>query len=93
MSGRETLAPNEGMLFVFAQPGIHHFWMKGMNFPLDFIWIRDKVVVEITEDVTITVMDLYPHQPVDQVAEVNSGVVAGQQIKIGDKVSYEPVSD
>lgn len=86
LSGREKLAENEGMLFVFDQPEIYPFWMKGMKFPLDFIWIKDNAVAEITEDVGVDRMDIRPKEAVDKVLEVNSGWVKKQGIKIGDTV-------
>lgn len=93
MSGRQQLAENAGMLFVFDQPGRYAFWMRGMKFPLDFIWIKGDTVVGITEAVPVTQMDIKPRQAIDKVLEVNNGFVVQHQIKIGDKVKYEPVSN
>jgi hypothetical protein len=42
LSGRQSLAPNTGMLFVFAEPGKYLFWMKDMNFPIDMIWLAPQ---------------------------------------------------
>ncbi len=39
LSGRPCIGQNEGMLFVFNQPGFYQFWMKDMKFPIDIIWI------------------------------------------------------
>jgi hypothetical protein len=39
LSGRNSLIPGEGMLFVFEKPGRYPFWMKEMNFPIDIIWL------------------------------------------------------
>ena len=39
LSGRTSLAPGNGMLFVFQQDGDWGFWMKDMNFPIDIIFI------------------------------------------------------
>jgi len=36
-------------VFVFTQPSIYPFWMKEMKFPLDLIWLRDGVVVDVVE--------------------------------------------
>jgi len=45
---RDSLAKNEGMLFVFPDVGIHSFWMKNTKIPLDIAWISaDKIVVDI----------------------------------------------
>lgn len=38
----KTLADKQGMWFVFPQLGIYSFWMKGMNFPIDIIWLDEN---------------------------------------------------
>src|SRR3989344_3214907 len=38
LSGRARLAPDAGLLFIFATPAQPGFWMKGMNFALAIIW-------------------------------------------------------
>lgn len=51
LSGRTGLGENEGMLFIFDKPGKYYFWMQGMNFPIDIIWIgEDMKVVYIQKD-------------------------------------------
>jgi uncharacterized membrane protein (UPF0127 family) len=53
LSGREMLPENSGMLFVFDTPGRYGFWMYGMKFPLDIIWIDERLrVVYFVENVT-----------------------------------------
>ena len=82
------------MLFVFEKKFIPVFWMKDMNFDLDFIWIRDNTIVDITERVpapqpNITDTELLRYSPtsnVDQVLEVNSGWIQSHNIKVGDKI-------
>lgn len=92
LSNRPNLAPNAGMLFVFNPPSRPDFWMKDMRFNLDFIWISNGQVVDITHNVPApkagtTVDDLpkyVPNQNVDYVLEISAGTSA--TIKIGDKV-------
>ena len=93
LSGRETLAPNRGMLFIFASPGVYHFWMRGMQFPLDFIWIKENRVVDISKNIppprnSEPQMEVAPSEPVDKVLEVNAGTVGKLQIQVGDQVEY-----
>lgn len=80
LSGRTSLQSNTGMLFLFEEAFLASFWMKDMNFALDFLWIRDGVVVDITENVPAPTGDdlptYSPNQPVDMVLEVNAGWVA-----------------
>lgn len=94
LSGRGSLGADEGMLFIFEEKSRHQFWMKGMNFALDFIWIADGSVVDISQRIPAPfgTFDLprilRPAVKVDQVLEVNAGVVESSKIKIGDKVTY-----
>jgi len=81
LSGHAPLAENEGMFFIFDTPGNYGFWMKGMTFPLDFVWIRGNKVVGVTENVPVpkNVLDFktyYPPEPVDRVLEVKAGMVS-----------------
>lgn len=82
LSGRDALQPNTGMLFLFEDALIPSFWMKDMNFALDFLWIRDGIVVDVTENVPAPTGDdlptYSPNQPVDTVLEVNAGWIGAQ---------------
>ena len=49
LSGREVMAAETGMLFIFENEGTFSFWMKEMHFPLDIVWIgADCTVVDVT---------------------------------------------
>jgi len=43
--------PGGGLLFVFDEEDERTFWMKGMAFDLDVVWIRDGKVVAVQEDI------------------------------------------
>jgi uncharacterized membrane protein (UPF0127 family) len=93
LSGRTSLQPNTGMLFLFEEPVLASFWMKDMNFALDFLWIADGVVVDVTENVPPpedgNLPTYRPNQPVDMVLEVNAGWVeehGGQEALLGETV-------
>ncbi|MEX0934268.1 MAG: DUF192 domain-containing protein [Candidatus Saccharimonadales bacterium] len=89
LSGRESLLDEEGMLFVFDQPGIYGFHMLDMNFAIDIIWIdSDLKVVDITYNLS---PESYPEivtpvEPVSYVLEVNAGFVNQYDISIGDSL-------
>jgi uncharacterized membrane protein (UPF0127 family) len=60
LGGHAPLEDGQGMLFVFGAPGRFPFWMKGMTFPLDMLWLnvgsetdsdRTLVVVHLASDV------------------------------------------
>ena len=89
LSGRESVAPYDGMLFVFNEPST--LWMKGMLFPLDIIWVTpDGRVADIIEDVQ---PDSYPQKfrsrflAVPYAVEVPAGFVRHHHISVGDRVS------
>ena len=48
---RAGLAPGTGMLFVYEGPATRSFWMKGMQFCLDIIWIENGVIQGAAESV------------------------------------------
>ena len=90
LSGHAPLGAKQGMLFVFPSPSAGAFWMQGMTFPLDFVWIKNGVVVGVTENarpMSETGYKLYyPPVPVNSVLELNAGSVKKFGIKIGAKV-------
>lgn len=48
MSALFGIGEKEGMLFVEREPQAVQFWMKGMKFPLDIIFLdKDKKVIEV----------------------------------------------
>ncbi len=89
---RKNLEPKHGMLFVYDHQEIFPFWMKGMNFPLDFIWLQGNIIVDITKNVQPpNGLDMHVVKPtvkVDKILELNAGEVDAYNIKIGDTVLY-----
>lgn len=47
---RNSLEPNTGMLFVGDEVHPRTFWMKGMRFCLDIIWIDDTGIIGAAEN-------------------------------------------
>jgi uncharacterized membrane protein (UPF0127 family) len=88
LSYRNSLAPEAGMLFTFATASRQGFWMKGMNFPLDFIYSRAGRVVQLKENVSSAGIPVpfFPDEDIDSVIEVNAGWIVSHGIKVGDKV-------
>jgi uncharacterized membrane protein (UPF0127 family) len=95
LSGRDTLGA-DGMLFILDKEEIPTFWMKEMKFALDFVWIRDNRVADITEHVpapavgtALTELKLYhPNQAVHMVLELPAGAIQQQTIHVGDTVIF-----
>lgn len=90
LSGHAPLGRNDGMLFVFPTPSAGAFWMDGMLYPLDFIWIANGRVVGVAENAPPMNVGgyklYYPPVPVDYVLEVNAGTVKKFGIGVGNKV-------
>src|SRR3989339_564311 len=91
LSGRESLAEDQGMLFIFDYTTRHPFWMKDMLIPIDMIWIDENgFVVYVAEDAR---PESYPalfgtNVESKYVLEVVSGFAKFHQLKIGDKVQF-----
>lgn len=86
LSGRKFLPQNQGMLFVFPKPGYYGFVMRGMKFPLDFVWLdQNKKVVETTTHIKPSSYPkvFRPGRPVQYVLEVNAGWVEKNSIQPG----------
>ena len=94
LSGRDALAEDEGMLFVFEVKGKPAFWMKDMKFPLDLIWLDNDKVVDISKNVPVPAgenpLPLYrPVSDINYVLEVNAGFAAKNNLQLGDKIQLE----
>jgi uncharacterized membrane protein (UPF0127 family) len=96
LSGKDGLAENEGMLFVFPKEGYYGFWMKDMKFSIDIAWLdKDKKIIHIEKNVSpetypkvfyatqsdILILSLY-------VLEIPSGFLGKNNVKIGDFVAF-----
>ena len=58
LSGLDQLAPGWGMWFEFDTIGAHVFWMRGMRFSIDIIWLdADLRVVHIVRAAPVPPMD------------------------------------
>lgn len=93
LSGRESLADDHGMLFLYDHKEQYSFWMKGMKFPLDFVWIDGNQIVDITQNVLppenpLNIPVVKPNKPVDKILELNAGTIRHDAIAVGDSVAF-----
>ena len=91
---RNALALDEGMLFLFDEPGLHAFWMKNALISLDIIWLDDDGrIVSIAHAVAPCKADPCSHYSPSAeacaVLEVRSGVVTLHEVKVGDTVKLD----
>ena len=92
LSGRKSLCPDCGLLFVYPDYQVRTFWMKGMNFPLDIVWLKDEIIAGFEENIPPfnaqgQISRMLSNEPVNLVLELNAGWIGQNQIKIGDKVT------
>jgi len=91
MMFRRTMGANEGMLFVFEQPGQQCFWMRNTLLPLAVAFIADDgAVVNLDEMKPQTDAPHCSAQPVRFVLEMNTGWFTKRGIKPGFKLQGEP---
>ncbi len=94
LSGRSQLAEGRGMVFPYARPERHGFWMYDMHFDIDIVWIRGDRIVDVTprarHDPPGKLPILRPEEPADLVLEVPAGTAERLGWKIGDRVGVEP---
>lgn len=90
LSGRASLEPDNGMLFVFPKLESESFVMRDMKFPLDIIFIANKQIVEIVANAqpegNNPKMIYTSQEPVDYVLELNANYAAKHDFKVGTKV-------
>lgn len=94
LSGRSSLEPYDGMLFIFSSESQYAFVMRGMKFPLDILWFSKGEVVDIAPNVPpedgvpeAQLRQYLPRKPATMVLEVPAGWAAKNEIKIGDRLS------
>ena len=90
---RESMAADEGMLFVFDRQFNHTFWMKNTLIPLDMLFIdKDRRIVGIVanaEPQTETGRSV--GIPSQYVLEINGGLSGKLGIRAGHVVEFQGV--
>lgn len=94
---RQSLATTSGMFFIHESPQKYTYWMKGMEFPIDIIWISGDTISDIIPNIpppvkgqTDETLERYSSTvDVDKVLETNAGFVISNNILKGDKIILE----
>ena len=88
---RTALGPNDGMLFVFEQPGQQCFWMKNTLLPLSVAFVADDGSIVNIDTMKPQTLDSHcSEKPVRFVLEMNEGWFAKRGIKAGSKLRGAP---
>lgn len=94
LAGHKPLSDSRGMLFIMDPNESSAFWMKGMTFPIDIIWIKNNKVIYIVESVPAPkpgqsdgALPIYsPPEKAEYVLEVKAGMVNKYKFFIGQEV-------
>ncbi len=95
LSGKDEIAENQGMLFIFDKPNYYSFWMKEMKFPIDIIYINGGKVTTIVKNAkppssaNAELTIYHPAQQSDKVLELNAGSADKFSIKTGTVIKIE----
>ena len=93
---QDTLPYDQGMIFVFDQPGLYSLWMINMQFSLDMIWFDHLGnVVHMEKNVppcktaieTMTCQSIVPEGNSMYILEVTSGFIDKYNITKDSKLS------
>ena len=96
LSGRDSLPRGGGMWFAYFNVHQPSFWMRGMRFALDIVWIDSSLhVVDVTHDApappgdsALEDLPLYtPNAPIKYVLEINAGLARDLRIERGALVT------
>lgn len=88
---REKMGKNEGMVFVFDDPGYHGMWMMNTLIPLSVAFIdADGKILNIREMLPQTQEVHSAAGPAIYALEMNAGWFAEKKIKAGDTVKGLP---
>ena len=84
---RREMPANEGMLFVFEQPGTQCFWMKNTMLPLTAAFVADDGTVVNLADMQPQSLDSHcSAKPVRYVLEMHQGWFAKRGIQAGQRL-------
>ena len=100
LGGRDGMAREVGMWFDMGGTGSATFWMRGMRFPIDIVWISGGYVVTgVAERLPFpepgtpdSALPLYPSGvPIRYVLEINAGLAEEMGIGEGSVVRFDPL--
>lgn len=89
LAGRNSINKNSGMLFDFRKSQVQGFWMKGINFNLDLIFLNQRrIVVSIKRLTAHNKKTVISNVPIRYAIELARGQVRRCNVKIGDRIIF-----
>jgi hypothetical protein len=96
LSGRDSIADNQAMLFIFPDKDRRVFWMKDMNFNIDLLWIDGDKIIAYEKNMLAPdknkldsgLLKYESPQAVDKVLEIKAGSIELLGIKVGDIIKF-----
>lgn len=94
LSGRESLADDEAMLFVFPEPAVKTFCMRGCRFDIDIAFLNaDREIVTIhqmkREPDALGEVGYSSQVPAKYALEVRGGELEEAGASVGDRVEIQ----
>ena len=88
---RKELGRDDGMLFIFDDPGYYAMWMKNTLIPLSVAFVDGNGVILNIADMEPQTLDSHGAAgPAVYAIETNVGWFAAHKVKAGDKVTGLP---
>ena len=92
-SRQDQPCPDCGLLFIWPILSQPTMVMREMNFALDFIWLRDRQIVQFTENAAPEghnpQIKYRPDQPIDAVLEMPSGFISRHNLQVGQFLNWQ----
>lgn len=86
---RESLPPDQGMLFVYPEERPLGFWMKNTLIPLDIAYIdREGRIVDIQHMEPLDERTYPSRRPAMYALEMNQGWFEAHGVEVGDRVEF-----
>ncbi|MFA5871348.1 MAG: DUF192 domain-containing protein [Parcubacteria group bacterium] len=87
LAGRASISPGRGMLFLMPNSDYQKFWMKGMQFSIDIIWISQDKVTGCEKNISPQDDRIFTSPaPSSSVLEVPEGFCDKNMISVNDSI-------
>ena len=92
---RTSMRNDQGMLFIMEEEEIHSFWVDEIYIPLDVVFIDvNKEVVFIAKGTEPKSQEpIRSLSPSQYILQIKAGIADKEDIKVGDRVNWELVSE